>query len=160
MVKMIKDVMVKIFLAVLLMVLLITPQQVLAASVQTQALELINNRSETVWAAYRTWDFARETHLTRGWFAVKPNSSITIKGLWGQQVSLYAKSNTCVWEGGLLDHITDDIGEEVVVRTDTKFEYWGHGEREWQENWKDRKRYIFFFVKMNPETENFTYTFE
>lgn len=158
--KMSKGIMGKMLLGLLLIVMFSTPRQVLAESVQTQSMELINNRSEIVWVAYRTWDFAKQDHWTRGWFRVNPSSRITITGLFGQQVSLYAKSKTQVWEGGPLDHITDDIGVEVVVRTDAKFEYWGWGEREWQENWKDRKRCIFFFVKMNAETENFTYTFE
>ena len=55
MMKMIKGVMVKIFLG-LLLVVLITPQQALAVPKPSESLKLINNRSETVWVACSSWD--------------------------------------------------------------------------------------------------------
>ena len=161
MMKMIKGVMVKIFLG-LLLVVLITPQQALAVPKPSESLKLINNRSETVWVACSSWDFDRNTQFIRGWFAVKPNSStiITIGPYvdYEQSIYLYAKSNTRVWEGTLADiGECNDIATERVVRTSTKFQYWGVGG--WQESWKDWKRCIFFSVN-SDENGNFTYTFE
>ena len=124
--------------------------------------KLINNRSETVWVAISSWDFDKNTSFTRGWYTVKPNSSITIpvgpKLDYPQTIHFYAKSNTRAWEGTLADlGECDDRVVEIGVRTNTKFEYWGNGG--WQQSWKDWKRCIFLSVSTG-EDGNLTYTFE
>ncbi|WP_094602773.1 hypothetical protein SPSIL_038640 [Sporomusa silvacetica DSM 10669] len=139
----------------------ITLQQAWAAP-KPSTLHLINNRSETVWVAISNWDFDRNTQFTKGWYAVKPNSSITIPvgpNLdYERSIYLYAKSNTHVWEGTLAElGECDDRVTERVVRTDTKFEYWGKGG--WQQSWKDWKRCLFISTN-SDENGNFTYTFD
>lgn len=160
MTKMIKGIVAKIFLG-LLLVALITSQQAWAAP-KPSTLKLINNRSETVWVALSNWDFDRNTSFTRGWYGVKPNSSMTIPvgpNLdYERSIHLYAKSKTRVWEGTLAElGECDDRVVQGGVRTDTKFEYWGNGG--WQESWKDWKLCIFLSVN-SDENGNFTYTFD
>lgn len=140
----------------LTLVMVVVPRGVSAG---TNTLELINQRSETVWAAYSTWDADQNTNFTKGWVVIKPGSS-TIVTLdhyesYSEIINLYAKSNTYVWEGAF-DPEVKETYHELYVRTGNHFQYWGMGGD--RSNVKDWKLCKFFFVPKN-ENGNFVYTF-
>ncbi len=144
------------FLFTLLMIAL--PPKALASA----TLELINNRSETVKVALRTWDVDQNTNFTQGWITINPHTTNTItiehRGDWQQVLWLYAFSKTMVWQGDPNTNLSDpDISAQI--NTLTKFQYWGKSVN-YPPQQKGWKTVYFFFIEENGSHDSFTYTFD